>query len=73
MATPEDDKAQVHTLNSAWSIWEQREQNSRSMAYADKLFKLCTFNTVEEFWGYWNNIPKPRCVFCGIECASTAG
>lgn len=47
-----------HELNEAWSIWEQREQG-KNMSYADKLFKLCTFKTVEEFWGYWNNIPSP--------------
>lgn len=22
--------------------------------------RLCSFKTVEEFWGYWNQIPKPR-------------
>ncbi|CAH0487816.1 unnamed protein product [Peronospora effusa] len=47
-----------HELNEPWAIWEQREQG-KNMSYADKLFKLCTFSTVEEFWGYWNNIPSP--------------
>jgi translation initiation factor 4E len=48
-----------HELNEPWAIWEQREQG-KNMSYGDKLFKLCTFSTVEEFWGYWNNIPSPR-------------
>ncbi|RLN27047.1 hypothetical protein BBJ28_00008210 [Nothophytophthora sp. Chile5] len=51
--------AEKHELNQPWSIWEERELEKK-MAYGDKLFKLCTFSTVEEFWGYWNNIPKPR-------------
>ncbi|CAI5732192.1 unnamed protein product [Hyaloperonospora brassicae] len=49
---------QPHELNEPWAIWEQREQG-KNMSYGDKLFKLCTFRTVEEFWGYWNNIPSP--------------
>lgn len=53
--------AEKHELNEPWAIWEQREQG-KNMSYGDKLFKLCTFSTVEEFWGYWNNIPSPRCV-----------
>ncbi|EEY64060.1 uncharacterized protein PITG_02580 [Phytophthora infestans T30-4] len=50
--------AQKHELNEPWAVWEQREQG-KNMSYGDKLFKLCTFSTVEEFWGYWNNIPSP--------------
>ncbi|TMW56019.1 hypothetical protein Poli38472_008667 [Pythium oligandrum] len=47
-----------HELQTGWSFWEQREI-AKNMAYSEKLSKLCTFRTVEEFWGYWNNIPKP--------------
>ncbi|KAJ8522043.1 hypothetical protein ON010_g17748 [Phytophthora cinnamomi] len=50
--------AEKHELNEPWAIWEQREQG-KNMSYGDKLFKLCSFSTVEEFWGYWNNIPSP--------------
>ncbi|OQS06904.1 hypothetical protein THRCLA_01068 [Thraustotheca clavata] len=46
-----------HKLDSAWSIWEQRESSKGN--YGDNLHRLCTFSTVEEFWGYWNNIPNP--------------
>ncbi len=51
-----DSEAQ-HTLHTAWSIWELRETSKGN--YADKLHKLCTFKTVEDFWRYWNNLPKP--------------
>ena len=27
------------------------------------MYKLCDFETVEEFWGYWNAIPKPSQIF----------
>ncbi|GAB9468589.1 Eukaryotic translation initiation factor 4e [Globisporangium polare] len=56
MASGDDEKK--HELHTAWAVWEQRELG-KGMAYADKLFKLCSFRTVEEFWSYWNNIPKP--------------
>ncbi|GLD94175.1 hypothetical protein PINS_up002786 [Pythium insidiosum] len=46
-----------HKLQSGWSIWEIRDKQ-KNMAWSDALSKLCTFHTVEEFWGYWNNIPK---------------
>jgi translation initiation factor 4E len=48
-----------YPLNTSWGIWELREQGKNS-SYSDKLYKLCSFSTVEEFWGYWNHIPKPR-------------
>ncbi|OQR98512.1 hypothetical protein ACHHYP_08439 [Achlya hypogyna] len=48
---------EVHPLQSAWSIWELRESTKGN--YGDNLHRLCTFSSVEEFWGYWNNIPKP--------------
>jgi hypothetical protein len=49
-----------HALNCAWSIWEHRE--GTNLSWEDSMYKLCDFETVEEFWAYWNNIPKPRCV-----------
>lgn len=72
MASEGEAQAQTHALHTAWTIWEQREL-SKGMAWADKLFKLCTFNTVEEFWGYWNNIPKPRCGLLGGSGAVGSG
>lgn len=52
--------SETHPLQSGWSIWEQREPQAKKAAFSDIIFKLCTFRSVEEFWGYWNNIPKPR-------------
>ncbi|DAZ97367.1 TPA: hypothetical protein N0F65_003390 [Lagenidium giganteum] len=56
-ADAQDDQ-KTHDLHTAWTIYELREQG-KNMSYADKLYELCSFHTVEEFWGYWNNIPKP--------------
>lgn len=49
-----------YPLNTAWSIWEHREG---ALTYGGNMHQLCTFNTLEEFWGYWNNIPKPSEMF----------
>lgn len=57
MGTDQDDE--LYPLETAWSIWELREQQ-KNLSYADTLFKMCTFKTVGKFWGYWNNILKPR-------------
>ncbi|KDO18051.1 hypothetical protein SPRG_16575 [Saprolegnia parasitica CBS 223.65] len=48
---------ETHALESAWSIWELRDSSKSN--YGENLHRLCTFSSVEEFWGYWNNIPKP--------------
>ena len=52
------DQGAHHALNCAWSIWEHRDGTNAS--WEDSMYKLCDFETVEEFWAYWNNIPKPR-------------
>ncbi|KAF0698036.1 Aste57867_11317 [Aphanomyces stellatus] len=58
-------KEEKHALHSAWSIWELRDSNKGN--YGENLHKLCTFSTVEEFWAYWNNIPKPSlCLHDGV-------
>nr|CCA20959.1 conserved hypothetical protein [Albugo laibachii Nc14] len=56
MGTDRDDE--LYPLETAWSIWELREQQ-KNLSYADTLFKMCTFKSVGKFWGYWNNILKP--------------
>jgi translation initiation factor 4E len=54
-----------HPLHNSWCIWEHRDEKGSS--YGDNLHLLCTYSTVEEFWGYWNNIPSPsHALFDGI-------
>jgi hypothetical protein len=52
-----------HKLNSSWSIWELRDVGSNNENYQDSLKKLGDCATIEEFWRYFNNIPKPSELF----------
>ena len=45
-----------HVLNDSWSLWFH-EMNSEDWSH--KSYKLVdTFNTVEKFWGLYNNLPS---------------
>ncbi|ETV83477.1 hypothetical protein H257_04198 [Aphanomyces astaci] len=46
----------THPLHTAWSIWELCEMSKEN--YANKLHNLYMFKAVEDFWGYWNNLPS---------------
>lgn len=66
-----DAGAGVHQLERAWCLWETRVLPGKSrFDYLDKNKKAFTFSSVEEFWQYWNNYPKPSCVAC--RCCSRA-
>jgi len=54
-------KVKEHKLNSSWTVWEQREGGTQN--YQDNLVKLGDCATIEEFWRYFNNIPKPSDLF----------
>jgi hypothetical protein len=61
-AAPEEASAvAARPLNSPWSIWEHRENTGGG--WDANMFKLCDFESVGEFWGYWNSIPKPSEIF----------
>lgn len=58
-------KPKEHKLNSSWTLWEVRDPPGagKNVNYQDQLVKLGDCTTVEEFWGYFNNIPKPSELF----------
>lgn len=37
-----------HMLRQSWTYWYLND--NRSMNWEDRLKKICTFNTVEDFW-----------------------
>eukprot|EP00953_Heterococcus_sp_UTEX-ZZ885_P008206 4924-Heterococcus_DN1.PRE.1 len=51
-----------HPLQNTWSIWEH-EASKNSSDWGSNMSDLGNFNTVEDFWRYYNNIPKPSQVF----------
>jgi len=49
-------------LNDSWTIWAKYSGGSGG-AYNKNFTKLATFDTIENFWRYWNHIPSPGRVF----------
>ena len=47
--------AEKHNLNTTWAMFEHKDWENYT--------KLATFNTVEDFWGYWDIIPLPSKFF----------
>uniref|UniRef100_A0A7S2XVT5 Eukaryotic translation initiation factor 4E n=1 Tax=Fibrocapsa japonica TaxID=94617 RepID=A0A7S2XVT5_9STRA len=52
----------THPLENTWSIWEHRATKNQG-DWAGNMQKICTFATVEDFWAYYNHIPKPSAIF----------
>ena len=44
-------------LNDTW-VWRYHVKN-KNKSYDDNCDVLCTFSTIQDFWRYYNNIPKP--------------
>ncbi|CAO3618348.1 unnamed protein product [Cunninghamella echinulata] len=48
-----------HPLQNSWTIWfDNPLLNTNSQSWAENLKEIVTVNTVEEFWGAFNNLTK---------------
>lgn len=54
-----------HHLQNQWTVWEHVEVKSKnaSAAYNAGMKQLLSFTTVEDFWRWFNNYPKPSQIF----------
>ena len=51
-----------HPLQNSWTFWEHvKAQGGKN--YGDTFTQLGSFNTVEGFWNFKNNLPHPSAVF----------
>jgi len=48
-----------HALNDTWTFWVNNLNNSKSVNWLDKIVKLLSIHTIEQFWNMYNNIPTP--------------
>eukprot|EP00957_Ditylum_brightwellii_P101235 7714518-Ditylum_brightwellii.AAC.1 len=60
--------------NAEWVLWEhagdaKRDPNARK----ENMNQLCKFKTVEDFWQYFNHIPKPSVMFYNRETRKRVG
>eukprot|EP01104_Vermistella_antarctica_P000007 TRINITY_DN0_c1_g1_i1.p1 TRINITY_DN0_c1_g1~~TRINITY_DN0_c1_g1_i1.p1 ORF type:complete len:297 (-),score=86.34 TRINITY_DN0_c1_g1_i1:133-1023(-) len=48
-----------HPLQSSWTIWyDNPGKKTSQQSWGDHLKQIISFNTVEDFWGIYNNIAK---------------
>ena len=60
VSTMSDSAEEVHVLEHKWEISEQYQlddKQEKGQGYENSFEKICTFDTIEQFWGYWNKIP----------------
>ena len=50
-----------HELNDTWCVYFHAKNNNKK--YSDNTTKLIEFNNIQDFWGTFNNIPKPTDMF----------
>lgn len=50
--------------DTEWVLWEHKAAESKNPnQWKDNMLALCSYNTVEDFWRFWNHIPRPSEVF----------
>ncbi|CBK22821.2 uncharacterized protein [Blastocystis hominis] len=61
-----DTAEELHLLQNTWVIseqYQQEEKADKARDYESSFEKICSFNTIEDFWGYWNKLPRISDVF----------
>lgn len=51
----------IYKLNNTWVLWEHQKNNN--VNYEQNTCELGTFNTINDFWKYYNNYPYPSVIF----------
>ncbi|KAK9469533.1 translation initiation factor eIF 4e-like domain-containing protein [Lipomyces arxii] len=46
-----------HPLKHTWTLWYTKPQHNKA-EWGDSLKEVVSFDSVEEFWGVYNNVPK---------------
>lgn len=57
--------APEHPFQEEWTVWEHHESTRKGpdTSYLQNMKELYSFKTVEQFWRFWNNYPKPSELF----------
>ncbi|OZJ05458.1 hypothetical protein BZG36_01644 [Bifiguratus adelaidae] len=49
----------IHPLQNQWTLWfDNPGKKANAQSWSQNLKELITFNSVEEFWGVYNNVVK---------------
>jgi hypothetical protein len=67
MMTSPDLSEGPHHLQNQWTVWEHVGSKSKGKTayanYDDNMNELLSFSSVEDFWRWYNNYPKPSALF----------
>jgi hypothetical protein len=56
-----------------WVLWERQAGAGNSGDWNASMNEVCTFSTIEDFWRYFNHIPKPSEIFFDGETRKKVG
>lgn len=57
-----------------WVLWEHKSAEKKDPSkWKENMKQLCEFSTVEEFWSYFNHLPRPSEVFFDGDCRKKVG
>eukprot|EP00590_Aulacoseira_subarctica_P002423 CAMPEP_0172425262 /NCGR_PEP_ID=MMETSP1064-20121228/31217_1 /TAXON_ID=202472 /ORGANISM="Aulacoseira subarctica , Strain CCAP 1002/5" /LENGTH=201 /DNA_ID=CAMNT_0013167997 /DNA_START=96 /DNA_END=701 /DNA_ORIENTATION=- len=73
MSVAPEDKPQFHPLSSEWVLWEHLGGSKDPGDWKENMKQVCSFSTAEDFWRYFNFVPKPSEVFYDGETRKTVG
>ncbi|KAJ3432674.1 eukaryotic translation initiation factor 4e class ii 2b [Anaeramoeba flamelloides] len=51
----------IHKLQSKYRFsFVKRESNNSQISYQDRIKSICTFDTAEDFWGFYSHLVRPN-------------
>ncbi len=57
-----------------WVLWKHTGGHKKDPnAWKDSMKELCTFSTIEDFWRYFNHVPRPSEIFYDGESKKKVG
>lgn len=62
-------------LPTEWVLWEHKSASGAKdpSKWKDNMQQLCSFSTAENFWQYFNHLPRPSEVFFDGDCRKKIG
>jgi translation initiation factor 4E len=59
----------IVTVVIEWVLWEHKSAEKKDPSkWKENMKQLCEFSTVEDFWSYFNHLPRPSEVFFDGDC-----
>eukprot|EP00536_Pseudo-nitzschia_multiseries_P009927 jgi/Psemu1/242564/estExt_Genewise1.C_2890037 len=66
---------ETHPLQNEWVMWEHKANQGPKDPdkWKENMKQLCKISTVEDFWRYFQHVPKPSQVFFDGDCRKLVG